>query len=204
MIYARKHVDSPDLKFFFGFSDLLYNLVHDCWGIFENISPQERENLSSSWETYQQSGAFSQDITHLIFQTLSSSGFRVFSVLFFGSLLFAECKLCLFDCLYVYLSIYLSNYLSFLTSVFKPHRSHYDNLVSLSLPLSFYLAFSFFLLYINILPQDGFYCLLSKLLHPWLSLAMRKIRSQMGATEEKKGGYLLWLFMVFIAKVSSF
>ena len=88
IIYARRNQDSPELKAFFGFSEKLFNLVHDAWGLWDLIPQQEKENVYSSWTSYQSSASFINDIGVLFNSTL-----RVGFVGFLGMLIFAECKL---------------------------------------------------------------------------------------------------------------
>ena len=64
IIYSRKHTDAPELEAFFGFSEKLYNLIHDFWGLWENIPQADKDNVWSSWETYQSSETFEDDIKH--------------------------------------------------------------------------------------------------------------------------------------------
>ena len=65
IIYSRKQTDAPELSAFFGFSEKLYNIVHDVWGLWESIPQADKDDVASSWQDYEASESYEEDFRQL-------------------------------------------------------------------------------------------------------------------------------------------
>ncbi|GMH61991.1 hypothetical protein TL16_g03386 [Triparma laevis f. inornata] len=66
ILYARREHDHPELRDFFGFSEKVYNLVHDITDLWENIPTETKERFFHLLKEYGESPAVGQDIEHLM------------------------------------------------------------------------------------------------------------------------------------------
>ena len=64
IIYARKHLDNPELEIFFGFSDKLYNLIKSLVDFWQNIPALDKDRVWSLIEAYKTSESYEKDMAH--------------------------------------------------------------------------------------------------------------------------------------------
>lgn len=64
IIYARKHLDNPELEIFFGFSDKLYNLIKSLVDFWQNIPALDKDRVWSLFDAYKTSESYEKDMAH--------------------------------------------------------------------------------------------------------------------------------------------
>lgn len=84
IIYTRKQSDSPGLEMFFGFSEKLFNLIHEVFELWEHIPIVDKQRCANLFESYRSSESLDMDLKHLgvLFQSwlesvLASNAFEL-------------------------------------------------------------------------------------------------------------------------------
>lgn len=116
IIYNRKHLDSPDLAIFFGFSEKLFAIIKDVADLWNHIPQEQKERTQRLFEEYKSSESFDKDLAHAgsllsrwINQILESNANEIFVVLM---IIVAWNVLAILGCIWtVILSLRLFNFI---------------------------------------------------------------------------------------------